>query len=85
MMTGTAFCAICGSIHGTALGQCPIYLVAIEAEARGRAAGEALASMERFVSAYRRLRGHFGNDAHGIFAELDELCGVVGREPKATP
>ncbi len=31
-------------------------------------------SVDRFVSAYRRLRSRFGTDVYGNFGELDELC-----------
>jgi hypothetical protein len=68
-------CGMCGNLHGPAFGQCPMYLLTVEAEARGRAHGEGMASLERFISAYRRLRGHFSTDTTGLFRELDELCG----------
>jgi hypothetical protein len=43
MSTGSIItCGICGMLHGQAIGQCPLYLQSIEAEARGRAAGEAM-------------------------------------------
>lgn len=75
--TGVLTCGVCGSIHGAALGQCPMYLATIEAEARGRAAGEAMVKAEQFVSAYRRLRARFGPSAPvGAFDELDALCGL---------
>jgi hypothetical protein len=82
--TNLSLCGICGTIHGPALGQCLMYLATIEAQARGKAVGEAVASHERFVSAYRRLRtaclltrmSDGWRVPYAAFDELDELCGL---------
>jgi hypothetical protein len=92
MSGGVALCVVCGMIHGTALGQCPMYLAGVEAEARGRASGEALAGgnglhelVERMERANRETRQHVDSFELAVrtFGEhVDHLSRVVREMPR---
>ena len=92
MSNSVVKCMVCGMLHGVAMGQCPMYLAGIEAEARGRASGEARVPtaefrelVDRLEHANRETRQHVDSFEMAVrtFGEhVDHLSRVVREMPR---